>query len=512
MYGIMAEIEIRPYGLLHRRTVLKVLVLLALAPLSSQERLVQLSLGGAVGWESIAQVENIRMTPGWGGGYEVVLREDRSAITDETDLFLETEEGVFDVTGFYRIEQMTARRVEGVSRLGLYSLYFDGGSLVELVPGNSETVFSPMQQVGSLSINFWLYPLATQDGARIFSWSGTRFTPDGVPQQQRFYLEFRDRRLHWVLENLFLTPDNRETKIELTSRSITVPERWRYHQLQFDDTTGAVIYRIDGVPVAIEYANDDGAETGETWYVTTGSECEKGISLGRDFIGLLDDFTVSRALSPIPDFLTYDGRPGTVLTDLIDLEGSGAVPEKIEAVVETPGQTSIELYYRLGNRRYSGDPVYALPGHWKRVPHDGILRDEESGRFLQLQARLLADAGRQVSPALKGIDISYRDISPPVPPVSVSAESIPGGVKINWEAVRSPNTAGYRIYFGTRRGSYTGTEDLRSPIDVGAVTEYRMELGEPGRPYVFAVESYDAYGQRSSLSVEREARSGGATQ
>lgn len=68
--------------------------------------------------------------------------------------------------------------------------------------------------------------------------------------------------------------------------------------------------------------------------------------------------------------------------------------------------------------------------------------------------------------------------------------------------------AGYRVYLGEERGRYTGTDLVGSPIDVGAATEITFDSLEPGRPYVFAVESYDRYGQFSVLSREAEARAG----
>jgi hypothetical protein len=55
---------------------------------------------------------------------------------------------------------------------------------------------------------------------------------------------------------------------------------------------------------------------------------------------------------------------------------------------------------------------------------------------------------------------------------------------------------GYRVYIGTSSAAYG------APIEVGNVTEHRVENLESGGTYYFAVTAYDASGNESVFSNE----------
>ncbi len=494
------------------RVLIPVSFLLTTALIAGQPRLEIITLGGSRGWPTPIVQENVRFEQGWNGGEDILLKDWSPEVTESSDLILETEAGITDATGRYRIGTKTAFRTDAIARYGQFAIFFDGSSMLELIPDTDDAMFSAMEQVRRFTIDLWLYPMTIHDGARVISWSGTRFTAQGIPHRQQLLLEFRDKRLVWKLENLFLLPDEREFTVELSSRQVIVPDRWQHHQLRFDDRTGAIVYLIDGRTEAIRYANAAGVENGESWSIHTGSECEDGLLLGDRMIGIIDDFSISRAADAEQRSYQYDGRPGTVTTDLVDLGQYGSIPEQIEVKARTPGNTAVEVYYRLADTPVAFSPFQTSAREWIRVPPGGMIDGGQSGRFIQLQARLYADAGHNDSPVLQQIRIHTRKIPPPIPPAYVAAESVPGGVRLYWDAVRAREIAGYRVYLGTQRGRYTGADGLESPVDVGVQTELFIDLPEAGRPYVFAVESYDMYGQVSLLSREQEARAGGEAQ
>lgn len=69
-------------------------------------------------------------------------------------------------------------------------------------------------------------------------------------------------------------------------------------------------------------------------------------------------------------------------------------------------------------------------------------------------------------------------------------------VNLSWDASPSAEVAGFRVYYGTESGVYPTT------VDVGNVTELKLDGFEEGLTYYFALTAYDAVGQESDFSDE----------
>lgn len=79
-------------------------------------------------------------------------------------------------------------------------------------------------------------------------------------------------------------------------------------------------------------------------------------------------------------------------------------------------------------------------------------------------------------------------------PASVYAQQ----ATLKWEANTEPDVTGYRVYYGTRSGTYL------PPIDVGKVTTYTVSGLDVSLDYFFAVQAYASTGLSSALSAEVE--------
>ena len=69
-------------------------------------------------------------------------------------------------------------------------------------------------------------------------------------------------------------------------------------------------------------------------------------------------------------------------------------------------------------------------------------------------------------------------------------------VKVSWDPNKESDLSGYKIYYGTQSRQYTQV------IDVGNVTEYRINNLEGGKVYYFVVTAYDTAGNESAPSEE----------
>lgn len=71
-----------------------------------------------------------------------------------------------------------------------------------------------------------------------------------------------------------------------------------------------------------------------------------------------------------------------------------------------------------------------------------------------------------------------------------------GQVTVAWDANPEPEVAGYKIYYGTRSGSYTAS------LDAGNATSILLSGLQDGATYFFAAVAYDASRNESGFSNE----------
>lgn len=466
--------------------------------------------GGRNGWDLFVDYRNTRLVSGWEGGNDIVLADAVRRVHSETDLLVGFDGSFSDQSGTYRVVNRGARIVSKPVRFGSGSAAFDGKGELAFLP-ESEALFLPDSQPGSFTIDFWLHPVHVTEGAMILRWRGALLNGD-KPVLQDLRLEISDRRLQWVLSNLVVSSVNGRIEtaepVILTARRSLIPRNWQHHQLRYDSAIGQLSYQVNGVPEVIRYLSDTGLEDGTHHAILFGSDTGDGLVLGNGFRGALDELRISRTTAGGPQPSRYTGEPGQVVSHPIDLGGSGARLLSVGTRAHEPGATEVRGYYRFSDVVVSNDVRNALDADWNPIPRDGAIQGNARGRFLQLRYDLLADAARVESPRLQEIRIRYMEAVPPPPPRVVTGRSVPGGVELAWDRVLEGSVIGYRVYFGERPRRYTGVGNLISPRDVGAATTITITGLDEDVPYVFAVESYDRYGQAGPLSREVEVRSG----
>lgn len=69
-------------------------------------------------------------------------------------------------------------------------------------------------------------------------------------------------------------------------------------------------------------------------------------------------------------------------------------------------------------------------------------------------------------------------------------------VRVNWNANSESDLGGYKVYYGTRSGTYANV------LDVGNTTGADISSLANGYTYYFAVTAYDVSGNESAFSNE----------
>lgn len=482
----------------------------AAAPAGAQIVTEVLRLGEDDQWAAVREFSNTRLVAGWRGGMEIVLDHRHDSADDDTDLLLTFDGVVRDAALRYTVRSggdlvVSAPRLRGTGALGL-----DGRHVLALEPGPS-SLFAPGSQVHSFSMDLWFHPHQIIEGAELLRWRGT-FLENGQPTLQEVRLEVHNRRLRWVLHNVVVQPDGTGTlhprSVTLEARRPLVPRVWQHHQLQFDSSTGRIAYHVDEQPEAIQYLTVSGREDGTAQSLHFGHDTGEGLVVGRGVYGVVDELRITRRANQDHTPVAFSRDPGRVTSDPVYLGGSGAAVQRITVEARTPGRTEIRGEYRVADHVVHRDPHRALAEPWRAIPENGVIPGDQRGRFLQVRFDFLADAALRESPSLQDVVIHYLPALPPPPTRRVTGSPVPGGVSLEWLPVVHEDIAGYRVHLGEYPGRFTGVPGIAGPVDAGMDTQVEITGLTPDVPYVFAVETYDRFGQPSALSREVEVRAG----
>ena len=86
---------------------------------------------------------------------------------------------------------------------------------------------------------------------------------------------------------------------------------------------------------------------------------------------------------------------------------------------------------------------------------------------------------------------------------SVASVSHAKNVTLTWDPSQEAEVAGYKVYYGTKSSTYTGSEFVEgpSPIDIGIATNASFVGLDDTTSHYFAVTAYNSKGEESAYSV-----------
>ncbi len=464
-----------------------------------------ISLGKEAGWHDIEETHSLMQKPGRQGFPDLTLGSSEYRPDPDTDVLLHFDsDPLRDAAGRWTVVKSAVSTRTNVPRLGDGAgVFMPGGAGAEFsVPPDS--LFGPGVAGGDFSIEFWLYAVGGQEENTLLYWKGARWAPSGgsgtassgrssQPLPQEVRIELNDRRLQFVFDNFFLSPDNRPYSVTIRGVQGVIPRTWHHHLLRFDHTSGLMEYLVDGVPEAVTYVTSTGREGGSVYLPFPGELSQPLIYLGKSFTGMLDEFRIEKRVVESPSLdVVADGR-GVGVSRVFDLQYSQTRLAQINASYDTPGATAVLFFYRVGNR---SDGRNIRDADWTPfMPGTDFLRGNRPirGRYLQVRVELLPDGPHELSPRLEAIQIRYVPDLPPLPPARVTAQPGNGQVVLRWTAVPEPDVEGYLVFYGDRPGQYFGTDIPAgmSPIDVGKVTTVTLNGLTNGKLYYFSVSAYD---------------------
>ena len=383
------------------------------------------------------------------------------------------------------------------------------GAALVVEPQSPSALFAANNSVRDFALEFWLHPLAMENGEQILQWIAMRPGQSALAGAgfQRIAVTSSRNRLDWSFSGFFSSPD-RARSIDVAFSGVTplVPRTWSHHLVRFDADTGMIEYLVNGRPEAIVYATSTGREGGEVYTPLIG---EGGsFVLGGAFSGIMDEFRISGGLAQDAVPRRYPLAGGRIETRAIDLgagqnrvlalEASGGSARGSSSVGEFrrggdfrfADYSEMQFFVRASNNPFRWDSPWVPVTPGQRVPGYVV------GRYVQIAVDFYPCARGEATPFLEELSVVFLRDEPPLPPSRLAAVPMDGAVRLSWRHSPNPHTQGYLVFFGTADDEFFGEGSSLgpSPISVGMRNEVVIEGLQNGSLYFFRVAAYSHRG------------------
>lgn len=413
---------------------------------------------------------------------DLLLKFDREALK-----YVKDDSGKY---GIYSADYNYIAKSEGIGK-GCAS-FFKSGHGVYI--NTSEGLWlGSIDDLGSFNIEFRFKPLQTSSGI-LFSRTGYF---SGMKKGIEIIL--RNGRVSVYMHNMFRTQDGKLRNAVLNSGDPAVKGKWHHFSLSFNRSSGRLAKFIDGDEDGVIYMTETGSPEGAAFvpmfgYIDDSDDSVKGTDLplaviGKNYNGLIDEFRISYS-----DFDSLRNSRDVAVSRHKGVSSSGRIPYNREGIITgeverfpTTGTAITDLTWEEIKREgtfiwmevRTADRTFDTRDRslkWYRISNSqkGIYRvkgeDSEflKGKYYQWRAHLVASPDGSDSPLLKKIIVKYRaDHAPDVPMLVEAAEAGDRYVVLRWKKNVEHDILGYRIYYGTGKGSYDG---IISVINNGRIT------------------------------------------
>ena len=464
-----------------------------------------MTIGGSEGWSKLSVRRGVAEGTGRFGYPCIELATDSRVQDAMTDTLFDFDALPFaDRTGHYTVSK-NALLLSGKSAMGKGAALARGTGGIS-IRGKAGSLFGTEGPAPSFYIEFWLLPSVAENGEVVFNWRSSRSIGRNVVYQM-ITASFYQNHLSWTFSNLF---DGYDKDVTLSGITTLIPGTWAHHSIAFDEESGRIEYRVNGMLEAIAYVTSTGRASGSVYPAYFGVPAD--IELCRKFTGSIDDFRIQKGTyddamrqksegASALGYTKYRVSGGRIETQPL-LTSVGSSLNSVTAVTSEPEQTAVRLYVRSGDNIFGWTDSYPA---WRPV-RSGEAISDVNGLYFQIAADLYPDGNGSRTPSVTQIDIDYTVPPSPLPPFTVKAASGDGSVTLSWSHSVDESAGGYYVYYGTRPGEYLGriAREGASPVDAGFMKSMTLTNLKNGTIYYFAVASYSKIDKRIVGTLSRE--------
>lgn len=467
------------------------------------------TFGGKKGWSEVTTRNGITSGKGRFGNESLELETNAAELTDDTDLLLNFEDSSFlDKTGNYSVVE-NSLYITKKAKIGKEAAFSRNRHDGLILSGKDGSLFGTEGPAGSFLIEFWICPSAVENGEVILNWRSSR-NASGDILYKHITVSVYQNALMCTFGNIFEGYSENQGSAILYGKQKLVPEKWSHHSISFEENSGALMYKADGMLEDIKFITDTGRENGSVFQAVMGMKAN--LEICSKYTGLIDDIKISRSYESISEQIAaeennilknrkYRISGGRFETEPIFVK-SQSVVNSVTADVYKPSETEILLYVRGGDNYFTWTENYP---EWIPVK-SGEHIENLSGLYFQIAAELYPSGDGKKTPSITELALNYIKLPEPNPPYRISAEAGNGSVTLKWTYSVDDTTGGYYIYYGNAPGEYLGrfANEGASPINVGNRAEYTITGLENGTIYYFAISAFSKFDSRVTGHLSKE--------
>jgi hypothetical protein len=366
---------------------------------------------------------------------------------------------------------------------------------------------------GAFTFEFWMHPFSRANNEVVFQKYGPVYKDNKIAYYSGVKVYFYNGKLVWEFVKVFKDTGfrNRYAKVVLTSPGKISLYKWHHHALTYNPVDGKMVYYIDGREAKTVFCTDN-EDADSTVLSSSFDRMEFGLlEIGKGYKGLIDEFVVSGIAKNAFRLNRYVNSMGLIVSGIIDIEVKGSVLKSINVNYKASGGAGVVLEYRISNRYYNPD-LSETVFPWKEYNlEDTSSNGSIRGRYFQWRIKLLGSEGGKYSPVIKDIKMVFLKDRIPFKPMGLVAVSYNKKVYLRWQGNTEADVAGYKIYYGSAPGVYSGTLSMQgfSPVayPLSAVgnkimPSFVLSGLRVNKLYYISITAYDASGQESPFSKE----------
>jgi len=473
-----------------------------------------------------AAFENLRMVNDNDGTEALRLIDNEAAMDASVDLLLRGNSREEMYSPYYAIDAANVIIDTVLPLSGTGSMRFVQPEHRIVLTPRVGALLAETEDMGSFSIDFWIYPNARFDEEEVFSRYGSVVDENGRYVDAGMRIFFRNNRLTLSFRNIFRDTNGNYRSVDISGETMCVLRQWQHVAFSYDSRTGKLSRLIDGIEDAVIWVCDTGRFGGSPMRAAFPQGFRRNAQIGGGFRGSLDSFRIRRIAWNNLNLGRYSEAPGHVTSRVVDMGTDNARLAAISWEADTPSGSAVFFEYRLSDtifpanhpsmlwiraRNQSEFLAGALGNPPRGAPllaNNGAGMEVPRGRYLQWRAILVGSERGRVTPILRSVRLAWDPSYKPQTPIDLRVHTGDRRVLLSWRG-NLDRIAGYRIYIGNERGEYMHPD---SPIDVPLELvnprspEYVLYNLENDRLYYFTVVAYTADGMLSDFSGEVFAR------
>ncbi|MGC8764744.1 MAG: LamG-like jellyroll fold domain-containing protein [Brevinematia bacterium] len=385
--------------------------------------------------------------------------------------------------------------------------FSSGESSIKLLPLET-SIFYPGKEIGSFSIDFWLYPYKNYDKQYIVYYLGE----DVIDPEQRRYgfsIYIEDGKLKYRFENFFYNSDKKKIieNLEISEDEPIALYKWEHHAISFNARNGKLVIYRNGIEERTIRVTEGFSVNGAIYYPYINKNINSPLIIGKNSFFSLDNLRFMEEFITNFDLFPLNRKEAFLITEVMKISENLFFLKDIKLNFKADDNSFLKLAYRISDEIFSPDNT-KIPWVYVNLENFNPPAYLNRGKYIQFKIivypELAVDDIKLYSATLK-----YSIDEAPYRPRILKVMPGDGEVEIQWLPSPEDDVAGYEIYYGNESKNYicNDAKEGSSPVFVKrqgvGLEAHRAKLSLINeKPYFISIRTVDVNGHKSDYSEE----------